>query len=722
MSTRPARIFVLAASVTALITATTALNAYSSVLEEIVVTAQKRSENVQRVPLAVSAFTQERLDKIGADNIERLGALTPGLEWGQYGLGANVSIRGQSPANFEANTDSPVGFFVDGIYLGRGQQVWSVMTDVERVEVTRGPQGTLFGRNTSAGSINVVSNKPSREKEFNINLTLADYDQVGVSGYFNAPVSDNLAARLTFFTQEHDGYLENTFDIGEDFLDEDIQYVRGSLRYEEGALTVDLALDTWSQGGNGAAFSGVRFFDQDNPSINTWAGALSGITDIPAQTKDWEIEANDSYRDVDSVNTTLVVAYDLGEVTFKSITGSSSYEQLAGGESDFSTLELADLSLDTDATIFSQELQLSSNGGSDLDWIVGLYYLDEEIDELFRFFFTPAGYDFATRDGRATAESIAVYGQATYSVNENIRLTLGARYTEDKKAYRSTDVARADNRGNADTSATFDDTTWRVGLDYIIDDARMLYVNISTGFKSGGFNRYLPPSDGSLSYDLRFEPETLINYEVGYKADLLDETLRANVALYYNEIDDFQSYAFDNSLPSSITTNAASASTKGLELELTYVPDEKLEITVVGAFLDAVYDDYGEFSNGSLNIDASGNTRELSPEWKFTFAASYDFDLGDMGTLTPYLQTTYKGEYFVTAANNVDGLDKQDSYTQSDLRLIWGSANNHWRGELFVENIEDNFVKTGGFLATNGYWLTYGPQPRLFGAKLSYTY
>ncbi len=695
----------------------------SQVLDEIIVTAQKRSENLQQVPLAVTAFSQEYLDKIGASDIERLDLLTPGLEWGQHGHGAKISIRGMSVANSEANSDSPVGFFVDGVYLGRGQQFWAVMKDVERVEVLRGPQGTLFGRNTSGGSVNIISNKPSQQFGAKFELTGGDYNHIGTSGYVNVPFSDNLAGRLTFYTEDHDGYLENTFDSRFDQMDEDLWSVRGALRYDSGPLVVDLSLETWEQVGNGNGFSGAKYFSPILPGLNFWATILSGQNIPENSTTDWEIAGNRSYRDKESTNGTLTISYDFANTTFKSITGYSDYVGTDGGETDFSELFLFDCRLFTDVQTFSQEFQLSSNTAGDLEWTVGLYYLDEDQFEEFAIavFDTPIPTgDVYNRLGTATAEATAVYGQGTYSFNENVRLTIGARYTTEDKTYTNLDGS---GREIPPSSETFDETTWRVGLDYLIDDSRMVYAAISTGFKAGGFNRYTPLPPPGVQYPVVFQPETLTNYAIGFKGDLADNTLRLNVELYYNEIDDFQSYAFDDTIPTSITANAESASTSGAELELTWLPSEPVQITVIAAYLDAYYDSYTGFTDGFLTIDASGNQRALSPEWKTTLAASYDFDLGSAGTLTPYVQFSYKDDYFVTPANDiVDGYDRQDSYTQTDIRLIWNSAEGNWRGELFLQNIEDNFPKTGGYLATGGYWITYGPEPTLFGAKLAYTF
>ncbi len=697
----------------------------------IIVTSQKREQNVQDVPLAITAFGEQQLEAVGANNIERLDAVTPGLEWGQFGLGARISVRGQGVANFEANTDGPVGLFVDGIYLGRGQQIWSSLTDIERVEVTRGPQGTLFGRNTTGGSINIVPNKPDPGGiEAGANIEIFQYDGRSADGFLNLPLGEHAAVRFSAYYEKHDGFIENQFPDGDDYLDEDMVYFRGSVRFEPSdRLTIDLAADYWDQGGNGAAFSGIRFFDQGTPQFNTWAASLAGLppTALPAnggEDRDWRINLDgDSTRDVQSLSVVGTVQYETDDFIIKSVSGYSDYEQFAGGDSDFSTLALADLSLDTQAELFSTELQIQSATSNPLSWIVGLYYLDETIDELFRFNFIPSGFDFSTRDGTSTTQSYAAYADATYYLSDQFAVLGGLRYTIDDRGYESFDFARTDDRGTVDASETFRQLTWRAGVQFFPNNETQLYALVSTGYKAGGFNRYQPPAGGVLNYNLVFQPETILNYEAGLKADFLDNRLRTNLAVFYNELDDFQAYAFDNSLPSSITTNAATASTFGVELEATAVPVSGLNLQAIVAYLDAKYDSYEEFSNGSINIDASGNKRELAPEWKITLVGSYDIDLGSAGTLTPYAQTTYKSSYFVTAANEpIFGLDRQGSYWQSDVRLRYTTETENLYAEAYVTNIGDNFVKTGGFLATNGYWLTYGPEPRIFGLRAGFKY
>ena len=330
------------------------------------------------------------------------------------------------------------------------------------------------------------------------------------------------------------------------------------------------------QDNNGASFSGVKFFDQDQPGVNTWAGALLGTAPAADTTEDWKFNADTRSRnEVDSFSAIVTVQYDANWGVFKSVSGYSDYEQFAGGDSDFSTFALADLNLDTKATVFSQEFQIQSNNDdSKLSWLFGLYYLNEEIEELFRFDFLLGGFDFSTRDGVAEATSFAGFGQLDYNLTDKTRLNFGFRYTSDDKSYNSTDVARMDSRGTVNGDDTFDEFTWRLGVEHFASDDVMLYANVSTGFKSGGFNRFLPPpaGPGAVDYNIGFAPETITNYEAGIKADWMEGKMRSNLAVYSNEIDDLQAYAFDNSVPSSVTTNAGKASTFGIELENTFIP------------------------------------------------------------------------------------------------------------------------------------------------------
>ena len=733
------------------------------VLEEIIITAQRRAENLQDVNLAISAFTQHDLDRMGANNIERLDLLTPGFEWGQFGSGPRLSIRGLGRANFEANTDGAVGSFVNGIYRGRGQQTWLAMVDVERVEITRGPQGTLYGRNTTGGNINVITKKPDDEFEAFGDVMYGNYHHILTRATLNVPLSDTFQARASVLYENHDGFVDNANPSGNDLLDEDQVYFQGALRWMP---TADLEIIArghyWNQGGNGYAFSGhkLRNLAGENnsvvESINTLCDAvlfpvfgLDALVGTNACTpgRSTGVAANDldpynidydfpSQRDVKEWGISTHINWDFNNVRFTSITSYTNYFQFSEGDVDFSDVPAWISLIREDVQTFSQEAHLSSIATDPLEWLVGFYYLDDEVDELFSNTLVsfPAqlvdprlavigsnvgstGLTRNYRDAKARTESWAVFGQATYSVTDQIRITGGIRYTEDEKSYEQTDIDPG-QRSLPPSSKTFSETTWLAGIDWSWTDDNMVYFTASTGFRAGFFNRYttiLPGQTDSVG------PETIDNYEFGSKNRFFDDRLQANLAIFWNDISNAHTYTFDTSVPTSVGTGAGKAETWGAELEIQAVATDRLSVTATVAYLDAIYVVYKDFTDGTPGnlIDVSGHKREHSPEWTASFTAAYNIPLGDWGVLTPYVQWAYKDDYYVTALNDAF-LDHQESFSQTDFRLLWESSDGHWNIEAFIQNIEDNGVIVGGFYAFGGVWTTSGPEPRTFGTRIGY--
>ena len=719
-------------------------------LEEVIVTAQRRAQDLQDIDLAVTAFTQTEMDRMGANNVERLSLVTPGLEYGQFGSGNAITIRGLGRANFEANTDGAVGFFVNGVYRGRGQQTWASMLDVERVEVTRGPQGTLYGRNTTGGNINVVTHKPGEEFEASVDAHYGNYDHIQTRATVNLPLSEQVQARASVFYQEHDGFIENTHPDGTDLLDEDQVYFQGALRF---APTEDVELvlrgHYWDQGGAGYQFSGHKLRNlpgSPNSVVEFVEGLCSGVFGLPSGTcvpgrPEGGYPANDldpyqvneefpSSRDVEEYGFSAHLTWDFGVARLTSITGYTDYSQFSEGTFDFSPNE--------DVETFSQEIHLSSLSDGPLEWLAGFYYLEEDSDEIFSNTVLsfpapfvdprvpalgsnvgPTGITLNFRDATAKTESWAVFGQASYDVTEQIRITAGIRYTEDDKSYAQTDVDPG-QRSQPGISDTFDKATWMAGINYSPTDANSFYFTASTGFRSGFFNRYTTILPGQTS---AVDPEEMDNYEFGTKNRFFDNRLQANVAVFWNDISNAHTYTFDTTVPTSVGTGAGKASTFGVEVELQAAPTDELRVTATVAYLDAEYDIYKDFTDGTPGnlVDASGNKRERSPEWTASIRAAYDIGLGQFGTLTPYVQWAYKDEYYITALND-PYLDHQDSFSQTDVRLVWESVDGHWNAEAYVQNIEDNGPLNGGFYAFLGMWTASGPEPRTAGFRIGYRY
>ena len=770
-------------------------------LEEIIVTTTRREENLQDVLLAVTAFTQNDMDRAGITNVERFDLLTPNLVIGAFGAGNAITIRGLGRANFESNTPGAVGVFVDGAYRSRGQQAWLALIDSERVEITRGPQGTLYGRNTTGGNINIVSNKPDDEFAFFGDVTYGNFNRILVRSTVNVPLTDTFQARASVLFEDHSAFIRNTNPLGTGLMDEDQIYFQGALRWEPtNNAEIIVRGHYWDQGGLGTAFSGHKLFNHPvggpltpglvnglNSVVEFWGapgwlcdfflgvvfgtpGVTGGSECTPGRgvgpggtppppgiaanaldprTIDYDFPAK---RDVKDVGGTVHIEWDLGDtVHFTSITSYTDYQQFSEGDVDFSFSATWVALITQDLQAFSQEIQFSSIETEPLEWIIGGYYFDEENDEVFSDtlisfptailpFFTGGelfdqrlialgsnvtdGFTLNYRETLSETTSWAVFGHASYQLSAQFSILAGARYTEDKVSNDTTDIGGPGTRALAGLSTTFTNFSWKGGLEWQPTDENMVYFVASTGYKAGFFNRYSVIFAGQTQ---SVKPEKIKNYAIGTKNRFFDNRLQFNAELFWNKITNAHTYTFDATIPSSVGISAGKATTFGVEVELAAAPTPELHITAHAAYLDATYDEYVGFSDGAYfatpttSLDVSGNQRERSPKWSASFTAAYDIDLGNSGILTPYVQWAYRGSYFITALND-PFLDFQESFTQTDFRLLWQSTNGHLNAEVFVTNVENNFPKIGGFFAFGGMWIHSGPEPRMYGFKLGYKY
>lgn len=702
-------------------------------LEEILVTAQKREQSLQEIPVSVSAYTQEALDRGGAWTIERLDLTTPNMNIAYWSSDVRVSLRGTVSTIIEVNGDSPVGIYLDGAFLSRTGQGFVSLLDVERVEVLRGPQGTLFGRNSTAGAVNIVTKAPSDEFEGWGEFTAGDYDHLSFRGAVNVPFSDTVQLRVAGLIEDRDGYVDNTFVPEYDLYDEDQEYIRASLRL---APTEDIEIllrgSTWQQGGRGVGFGGYKILGE-NRIITTPFFTLGCPCPDNLPQDPYKIAQDvPQFREVDSNFFSAQISWDVGDfATLRLITAYTDFYLARGGESDFSPLDSQLVSIAQDVETITQEVQLLSQETSPLEWLVGFYYLDEEADELFEFTF-PSFFGNRldnpdlVRPGLQETKSYAVYGQASYDISEAVRITAGGRWTKDEKGYSQNFILFGGvlPPGVVDFDGSWDEFTWKAAIDYAVSDDNLLYFSASSGFKSGLFNRFtaLP--------NVEVDPETVIEYEVGSKNRFLDDRLQLNIAAFYNDISDFHVNRFSNALNSSYADNAGAAETWGVEIEAVATPTDQLSLSGTLSWLDATYTRYDTFHNpfvaspdfdplgnppGSTPIDVSGNYREHAPKWKLSLQASYDIPLGTLGIVTPLVQFAYVDDYFTTALNSA--LDHQESYTKTDLRLLWESANNQFYGEAFVQNIEDEGVLAASVYAQESLWATYKP-PRTWGVRI----
>lgn len=443
-------------------------------IAEIIVTAQRREQNLQDVPISVSAFGADAIREKGLTDVSRLEGLVPGFTFGRSGVDARPAIRGVRTESVDVNADTTIGMFIDGIYQSRASQATLGFIDLERVEVQRGPQGTLYGRNTFGGNISIVTARPDFHKAYGgADLTVGENGQVRVTGYLNAPLSETVAVRFAGGYEKSNGYVKNINPAGGNLFDDDNTYLRAGLTLKpSGNLTVTFKIDYAKRGGNGGSAFGYKLvgsyfhvpsnqqlFNATPIVLNTRGGNLDGIIDAPL-TIDAGIPLfapgdpyliNNDYRgslNLQNTGLSANIAYDLGPVTLKSITGYSDFKTTRTQDTDFSSSTIGADYQFTSAKTFSQEVQLVSNAKGPVEYVIGAYYFKDKLIGTFinqQFVQSVPGDTRppAVRQSggfyqefRAKTESFAIYAQTSVAIWDRLKLTAGVRYTRDRKDFQ----------------------------------------------------------------------------------------------------------------------------------------------------------------------------------------------------------------------------------------------------------------------------------------------
>jgi iron complex outermembrane recepter protein len=655
-------------------------------ISEIVVTAQRREENLQNVPISVSAFGASEIAKKGLTDVSRLEGLVPGFTFGRSGVDARPAIRGVRTESVDVNADTTIGFFIDGIYQSRSSQATLGFVDLERVEVQRGPQGTLYGRNTFGGNISIVTAQPSTDKAMGGgDITVGSNAQIRVTGFANAPLSETVAIRLAAGYEKSNGWVKNVNPTGGNLFDDDNTYLRAAIRFQpDDRITATFKFDYASRGGAGGSAFGYKLvgsyfyvptnaqlFNATPVILNTRGGNRDGVIDPPLTIDNGVplFAAGDPYRIDNDYAGTLSLknysgaanfAYDFGPVTFKSITGYADFKTTRTQDTDFSGNQIGADYQFTSAKTYSQEVQLLSNGKGPFEYVVGAYYfkdklngtfINEQFPQIIRNV-TPnitrakaAGFYSQLR---AETRSLAFYGQASYAITEQLKLTGGIRWTRDSKDFKfananailplvggtaidATAITLATGpipdssfgvkgaptnctyvtiplpqpgfrclaanttifNGATFNTATFEKVTWRVGLDYQVTDKNLLYVSASTGFSSGGFNG--SQAAAALGRET-FAPQTVTAFEIGSKNRFADNTIQLNLSAFYNRYNSLQE---QRQIPSGNTTlsiieNSGKARSYGAELEAVWRPVSALTLNASFAYLNAKYTQYDQ--------------------------------------------------------------------------------------------------------------------------------
>lgn len=640
-------------------------------LSPVTVTAQKSEENVQNVPISLSVFDEISMEDNSISTLEDIGKYTPNLLFfntGQQGL-TSPSIRGIAASI--TSYSSPVSLYVDGVPTMSSFGFTDVLDDIERIEVLKGPQGTLYGKNSEAGVINIITKKPNNETRGKIFSTLGSDGKREYGINFSAPiVADKLYASVSYKHDEKDGFIKSSV-TGEEINNKELNYGKINLRYTP-TDNLDISLIASKSKSNNGALNWAKS-GQNSNNIKVDSN-LVGSSDPTIET------------------IALSVDYDINDKTkLKSITTRRVHNDKAIVDNDISSLTLRHFYRDYEFKTISQELRLEKNISS-IKLITGVY-LDKEDDDLSLIRKTVSDPTGANSEPQyLTSQTIGVFANVIYPLSDNWTINGGIRYDKEKKdiTIESSDITMED---------LWDNISPKLSLQYNIDKNSMTYITVAKGYRSGGFNPYANTSNRE-SYD----EENLISYELGYKAMFLENKIKFNANVYYMSISDMQVQEMPT--PGTVyMVNAASATSKGLEVEIEALLNNEITLFASGGLNDVTFDDFSDISG-----DYSGNTNPYAPKYNFNIGAQYRHG---KGYYTRVDLNGYGKTYF----------DSANEYSQKAYELVnakIGYETNDYSIYLYADNLFDKEHH-----ATNAYFngtTTIYREGREIGLKMTYRF
>lgn len=728
--------------------------------DEIVVTARRREESLQEVPISITAISEEAIQNQSINELIDLQRQVPGLQIASATsspIGNFITIRGQGQADQLLTTDGSVGVYIDGVYNPRSLGLSSILQDVQRVEVLRGPQGTLFGRNTTGGAVSVITQQADSEFGGSLRVIGGDYNNFDVSGILNVPIGRDAGLRMYARRAMRDGFATDA--AGRDLNDEDLSYARArfdlipspdvsiSLTADYGEVETGggaIQMSAWQYAGNAHAevaaqtclcVPGLAELNAVVPLMNSWI-VNSGM--------DRTFGGQQQISEAETWSATANVSWDISDsLTFRSISGYREMQRRDVEDLDGTPLLILQPDLRTRFSFFSQEFQLLG-GTETFQWVLGAYYSNEEGNDGSVTpalpFLNPANPN--TFDADVVNDSVALFGQATWEFAPRWSATAGVRWTEEHKEMVSRnhfivvpfqeqppiptaggfcriDPAQLDDPAicQASFSDDFSDYSWLLSLDYDITDDVMVYASASYGFRGGGQNLRGTPNTGSFD---AYEPETALNYEVGLKSSSFDGRLIVNGALFLTEYEDIQRSIIVAGLPPSTRTgNAAAATLTGGEVEVAWNPIDPLTLAFTAAYLNGEYDEYINIGDG---LDHSADPWP-APEWTYSASARYVVPLS-MGDLAFQLDYSHADPVSTAIAGTNAQLVSALEGTDTDLfngRISLDIDSINAQVAVFGRNLADEDYYTSR-LSVVGVGLRYAGYPRYVGAELRWRF
>lgn len=733
-------------------------------MDEVVVTAQKRAQSAQDVGISITAFSGEQLKTMGYTNAQEVTAMAPGVSTMQPNGEANYSIgiRGVANNDFTTNVESPVAIYVDEVYISQMSGAGFLLFDIDRVEVLRGPQGTLFGRNATGGLVHYVTKKPDQEFGGYGSVTYGRFNRVKFQGAINLPVNDKLAVRTSFSTHQGEGYVTNRLQP-----DRKLNNANESAGRVQALYTPNEDVEILLNARFGQQDIRTGFFENvsaENPDgvltptipITNLDNYLDNDGDVFAG--DYDLQGHNRLKTYGFSGT---LNWDLQWAELTSITDYQSVKRNYMEDSDASPVPYFHLFSTTDAKQFSEELRLSGDTDN-MKWVTGFYYMDLDIDDtngavapgllsgLFDATVEELGFNGLKNPYQTNVKTWSLFGQVEFELNDQVSLIGGFRYIDEKKDHFYRDVLylypdatvngldpNAVEVGDALTpySGKRHDKNWsaRAQANYRPNENALFYASWNRGVKSGGFNAPLFPTDIFVTDAfMNYRPEKLDAFEVGFKWDFAEGRARLNGAAYYYDYNDYQAFSI---IGLDTFTLNADAKNKGFELELQLNPTEGMDVQFGIAYIDAKVKNVPGIS---IDVDTEIGTvaailpgEEIqpvnTPKWNLNGLIRHEFPVGP-GAIALQVDGQYRSKHNFGLLSTESLLN--DGYFVGNASITYLPSDQDWSLRFFVKNITDKeyIIQTfdlSGTLENGGlFGLTeqYYGRPRTWGVNLTYNF
>ena len=708
-----------------------------SVIEEVTVTAQKRQQSMQDVSVAVSAFSGDAIEKMGFEEGLDITQQVPNMNFfAIFGEASSpsVSLRGISLVNFSDSWESPVSIYVDDVYRGNPAGSAIQLFDLERVEVLRGPQGTLYGRNTTGGLVHYVSRKPSEEFEARASASFGSYSEQILEGAVSGPISDSVRGRIAVKSTTNDGWQTNTV-TGEKLNDTDSFGYRSQLEFDlgdSGNLLLNLHGSSADQQSVGFAHMGYLEEPVEGAATCSISRIQSGLCTSASFGMSGAEAVNGKFdpehvasgaagglgTTIDTFGSSVTLGWDFANFSLTSITAYEELDKFLQDDGDGTEVVYFDEQYAVDAEQYSQEIRL--NGSTEnATWVTGFYYYKDDRGLVTEAPTTADWSDSGPWHREIVAldsESWALFGQVEYDLSPVLTLVTGLRYTEEER-----DFAQVAGPSFYEPISVKDDlsesaTTGRIGLDWRPVENTLAYASLSTGFKSGGFSGSY---NASLEATRPVSAEDITNFELGLKTTLANR-FRINVAAFNYTVEDYQAQVFLTVAEGSVITNAGDVTGTGAEIEITAPISDNFEVIGGAGWLTTEFDSDQIFYVAGDSYTLDGNELPSAPEFTYNLMARYYLSLGESGDLVFQGDYAWQAEHFLQIEN--DPYSRHDSYGLANASVSWHSPSDSYSYSVegFVRNLTDEAYFT--YQNTLGDDWGYGVwgQPRTAGVRLNW--